>query len=1772
MTSTILRFCKIGTFLLLAGAAKAQFVTNGSASDLGGGCYQLTPDASGQAGTIFSSAPINLGQPFSFSGTFNFGCKDAQGADGIVFIFATTNTAVGTGGGMLGYAGITPSIAIEYDDYQNSGEGDPASDHMAVISNGSVNHNAGTNLVGPIAIPNVEDCGDHCFNVDWSPASQTLTASLDGNVIFYTGDIVNTIFGGNSSVYYGFSSATGSLSNAHRVCLGATNQVADPMEDVEICPGESVQLQADPSGTSYQWAPNPTLSNLTISNPIATPTTTTTYTVTITYNCGGQAIDDVMVTVLPPPQANASSNSPICLGETLALTSSGGVSYVWEGPSGFSSNQQNPSIPNVDMGNSGLYTVTVTGPGGCTGTAFTNVIILPLPVVAILPPAFPLCEDSPVATLGGVPAGGVWGGAANAAGQVNPMALGPGNHLVSYTYTDQNGCSSTEEIFIEIYSLPIVAIDPVAPFCDNDPPFYMTASPLGGLWGGAASSSGLIDPLNLGTGTHEVTYTFTEATGCTGMDTYLIEILPGATVSIQPAGPFCANAPLFTLTATPPGGTWGGAANALGQINPAALGPGSHTVTYNYAGQGLCPGSSSINIQVSSLPTAVISGSGTICQGSGNTVSLSFTTTGAAPLEVVYAINNVAQSPITVAAGTTSFPVSTAGTYTIVSVTDANGCQNSGSGSALVEVVSAPMVTGFDTQCDANNLNYTVTFEITGGDPATYSVTGPIPGNLSPNPPYIFTSDPIPSGNSYSFTVNDANNCSPTLLSGSFSCQCVTDAGTMNLVPIALCVGDTATAIHNQNETLDGDDILIFVLHSSNGNSLGTVFATNSVPVFFLVPPMLPGVTYYISAVAGNDNGNGAVDLNDPCLSVSFGTPVVFTALPTGSIGNSVEICQGEQATLTFSLTGNAPFDVVYSNGSQNFTLNNIFNGHTVQVSPSSTTTYSIVSIGDNSNPACSSNGNSSVTVTVWPHVLTNESISICEGDSVFLQGAFQQVSGTYHDTLSTVHSCDSVIVTELIVHAVDTVFLNDSSCNPANVGTVTAVFSNVNGCDSVVVTTTVFSTTDTTLVSSTTCDPGQAGVFTQNYTTPEGCDSTVIETVSLLPSDTTQLFGTSCNPANVGTVSQVFSNQFGCDSLVISTTTFSQTDTTLLSSTTCDPGQAGVFTQNLTTPDGCDSMVIETVLLLPSDSTFLFDTSCDPNNAGTTVQNLSNQFGCDSTVVLTVSFSESDTTLLNASTCDPAAAGVFISNLTAQDGCDSVVIETVLLLPSDTTLLASSTCDPAAAGLFTANLVNQWGCDSTVIETVSLLPSNTVQLFETTCNPMDTGTVVTVLSNQFGCDSTVITLTTLLPPGECGIAAELTGSTIPCGETGGSLTITVNLGEAPFDYSYTGPASGSGSIPSIGTVETLSGLPAGNYSVTVTAASGFQVVLNAEIEQLNPPVAQAQVASDYGGFAISCDGSSDGSATASATGGQAPYSFLWSNGATSNQAQGLQAGSYTVTVTDANQCSDLATVNLTAPPPLDLAFVANDLDCFGQNDGVIFAEASGGVPPYGYALGTGAFQASNAFSGLSAGFYAINAQDANGCTVGGGIAINAPVAVSVNLGDDITIALGDDANIKALVNVDPDSLAAIVWNPGGTEPPSGLNLQVFPIITTTYSVSVTDENGCEDSDDVTVFVDRRKGVYVPNAFSPNGDGLNDIFMIFAKEKQVKNIRSFLVFDRWGETVWQYYNFQPNDPAFGWNGENRDQAMNPAVFVWFAEVEFVDGQVELFEGDVVLVK
>jgi gliding motility-associated-like protein len=291
-------------------------------------------------------------------------------------------------------------------------------------------------------------------------------------------------------------------------------------------------------------------------------------------------------------------------------------------------------------------------------------------------------------------------------------------------------------------------------------------------------------------------------------------------------------------------------------------------------------------------------------------------------------------------------------------------------------------------------------------------------------------------------------------------------------------------------------------------------------------------------------------------------------------------------------------------------------------------------------------------------------------------------------------------------------------------------------------------------------------------------------------------------------------------------------------------------------------------------------------------------------------------------------------------------------------------------------------------------------------------------------------------------------------------------------------------------------------------------------------------------------------------------------------------AGNYTLTVTnteiDGCSATDLVQVMASQDIP-QIAVNITPISCYGENDGAIsVASITGGTPPYLYALNGGAFASGSTFQPLAPGIYVVTVMDASGCEASLTVDMTQPQELNVELiaiieGGGNIIRLGDTTELQALVTLPADSLDNISWYPKElVSCDSCLNTFVAPTGQTTFTVTV-ESNGCTDSDDLTIYVKKDHPIYVPNAFSPNDDGLNDKFMIYAG-KEVTKIKSFLVFDRWGETMYQHFGFQPNDPTYGWDGTHRGELMKPAVFTWFAEVEFVDGSVELFEGDVTLMR
>lgn len=425
-----------------------------------GNCCQITPDSPGQAGSVFYNEAYNLNQSFSLDVILNFGCKDGNGADGIVFVLAQSSTALGGGGGLIGYQGISNSVAIEIDDYQNGNYGDPSQDHMAIISNGSVNHNQNTNLSGPSIISNIEDCFDHCFSVEWNPNIPVFRARLDNNIIEYFGDIRLLV---GQTAFFGFTSGTGSLSNIHKVCF---NQNPDftPMADVSICEGDSVTLQADPDGSAWSWSSHPTLSNTEISNPVATPTSTTTYTVTITYGCS-EVVDDVRVTVLPNPDISVSSNHPVCEGEYLSLYAEGGTFYQWTGPGQFASSLPLAEFNPATSENGGLYTLRVTGPNGCSSDTSIFVEVYPVTPAEILDTLNIVCYNTPGFYIGAYPPGGEWSGSISNDGYIDPVAIGSGMHQMIYAFTNEYGCNTSAADSFYIPAVPELNIATGEPLC-----------------------------------------------------------------------------------------------------------------------------------------------------------------------------------------------------------------------------------------------------------------------------------------------------------------------------------------------------------------------------------------------------------------------------------------------------------------------------------------------------------------------------------------------------------------------------------------------------------------------------------------------------------------------------------------------------------------------------------------------------------------------------------------------------------------------------------------------------------------------------------------------------------------------------------------------------------------------------------------------------------------------------------------------------------------------------------------------------------------------------------------------------------------------------------------------------------------------------------------------------------------------------------------------------------------------------------------------------------
>ena len=349
-------------------------------------------------------------------------------------------------------------------------------------------------------------------------------------------------------------------------------------------------------------------------------------------------------------------------------------------------------------------------------------------------------------------------------------------------------------------------------------------------------------------------------------------------------------------------------------------------------------------------------------------------------------------------------------------------------------------------------------------------------------------------------------------------------------------------------------------------------------------------------------------------------------------------------------------------------------------------------------------------------------------------------------------------------------------------------------------------------------------------------------------------------------------------------------------------------------------------------------------------------------------------------------------------------------------------------------------------------------------------------------------------------------------------------------------------------------------------------------VEVTAPPVADA--GSDG---ALTCFEESVTLGGASSTGPGISYRWSWSGGPFPGDSTALhpvvsEPGTYTLrvenTVAGCSSTDQVVVLDRRTLPQVTLTL--SEISCFGNADGSIaVTEVTGGQPPYLYALNGGPFSSQSLFTGLGAGTYTIAVQGANGCTDSVTVVLPEPEALDVQIRplneDDQIVVFGDSLVLALQCNVPPDSLDQIVWSP-----PAVLDCDTCAVVTawpqeeTWFTVFVR-EGGCTDEDSYFVVVERNRPFFVPTAFSPNGDGDNDLFMIFAGPEVVR-IRYLGIYSRWGELVFEVKDFPPNDPSYGWDGMLQGRPLNPDVFVWRLEVEFADGRVLPYRGDVTLLR
>lgn len=651
---------------------------------------------------------------------------------------------------------------------------------------------------------------------------------------------------------------------------------------------------------------------------------------TAANGCGTSLPTCIDVTVnRVPATAMISGDSTLCSGNTgnYAIQAlAGATGYVWTVPAGATIlSGQNSTAVTVDWANTGGGNICVQGVNACGNglNACLTVQVLQQPVAQAGADSS-LCGTSSmlhaISSVSG--SSGLWSQISGPGTSIftNPALPITGvtvnaNGTYHYLWQESNGmCSDRDTVQVNFNSIPVGGM--IQHVCDGSNQNYTVSFNISGgtapytVSGGGNVNGSTFTSMPVPSG-QAFSFTITDAAACvslplTGMfncncstnagqmNQQILSVCPGDSIFVTAStgvvfdaddtGAFVLHTNsggiLGTVLAENTSGVFGFVAgmqyettyyvsyvagnnmNGLPDPNDPCLSvaPGQPVIFHDYPPVDAGPDQS---------------GCGTMLTVSGNPgTGMGLWTIVSSPPGGTAMIANPQQASTIV---TSSLP----GMYAMAYTVTLNGC--AASDTVELNYGTGPIATNVQTACNAGNTQYTVSFSISGGA-SPYSVNG------QPLAAASYVSAPINSGGNYSFTITDVNGCASVPVIGSFNCSCASNAGQMAQTTITACPDDTIHVQFLGGQNLDGNDILAYILHAAPANSLNGILSENTTGSFLFTPGMTYGVTYYVSAVVGNNQG-GYPDINDPCLSVSAGQPVVFLQNPQPNAGVDLGAC-----------------------------------------------------------------------------------------------------------------------------------------------------------------------------------------------------------------------------------------------------------------------------------------------------------------------------------------------------------------------------------------------------------------------------------------------------------------------------------------------------------------------------------------------------------------------------------------------------------------------------------------------------------------------------------------------------------------------------------------------------------------------------------------------------------------------------------------------------------------------------------------------------------------